>query len=748
MLRFLFLLFGLIGLQTDSSDSELLLPVQIIIPEKKRSTSRDGVETNVSYNIVIDGKTYTVNLMQKAFLPPSFRVYGYNGTGYMKPFEQQIQNFCYYQGYIEGYPNSMVILSTCTGLRGLLQFENVSYGIEPLEPSVGFEHVIYQVNNKNTGASLYTEEDIDPRDLPFKIQSVQSPTDFSSYIEMHVVVEKNLYTHMGSDTAIVTQKIFQLIGLTNAIFTSFNITIILSSLELWIDENKMPVTGDVNELLHKFLKWKRSYLVLRPHDMAFLLVYREKSDYVGATFQGKMCDRQYGGGIAVHPKTLSLESLAVIIAQLLSLSMGIAYDDIDKCQCSGAVCIMNPEAIHSSGVKIFSNCSMEDFAHFISKPKSQCLRNHPRLDPSYKAGVCGNKKVEDGETCDCGTADECNQIQDNCCDSTTCALKTGLACLTGACCTKCQFSPKGTPCRSSIHECDLTEYCNGSSGECQEDFYVQDGHPCEEDKWLCVQGHCKSMESQCSEAFGEALGAAPPECFKYLNSMTDRSGSCGADASGYKKCDPDDVMCGKLICKHDGENILEINSAIIIYTNVNGNICVALEYKYDHAESNKMWVKDGTVCGTNKLCRQQKCIANDLGYDCTPQKCNSQGVCNNKKNCHCNPKYLPPNCQNVEDSFPGGSVDSGNFQAVATTPGQARNLERLYVENVYPSKPMRWPFFLLIPFCVILSIMIITLVKVYLQRKKWKTEDYTSDEELESESESKSSLENRDSIIS
>ncbi|ELK28841.1 Disintegrin and metalloproteinase domain-containing protein 2, partial [Myotis davidii] len=246
------------------------------------------------------------SLFCRAFLPPSFRVYGYNGTGYMKPFEQQIQ-----------------------------------------------------------------------------------------------------YTHMGSDTAIVTQKIFQLIGLTNAIFTSFNITIILSSLELWIDENKMPVTGDVNELLHKFLKWKRSYLVLRPHDMAFLLV---------------------------------------------------------------------------------------------------------------------------------------------------------------------------------------------------------------------------------------------------------------------------DVMCGKLICKHEGENILESNSAIIIYTNVNGNICVALEYKYDHPDSDKMWVKDGTVCGTNKLCRKQKCIDNDLNYDCTPQKCHNQGVCNNKKNCHCNPKYLPPDCQNEEDSFPGGSVDSGNFLAVATTPAQARNL--------------------------------------------------------------------------
>lgn len=68
----------------------------------------------------------------------------------------------------------MYFLKMCFEIcRGLLQFENVSYGIEPLEPSVGFEHVIYQVNNKNTGAFLYAEEGIEPRDLPYKIQSVQ-----------------------------------------------------------------------------------------------------------------------------------------------------------------------------------------------------------------------------------------------------------------------------------------------------------------------------------------------------------------------------------------------------------------------------------------------------------------------------------------------------------------------------------------------------------------------------------------------
>lgn len=46
---------------------------------------------------------------------------------------------------------------------------------------------------------------------------------------------------------------------------------------------------------------------------------------------------------------------------------------------------------------------MEDFAHLISKPSSQCLRNQPRSDPSYKAADCGNGEVEQGEQCDCGS---------------------------------------------------------------------------------------------------------------------------------------------------------------------------------------------------------------------------------------------------------------------------------------------------------------------------------------------------------
>lgn len=64
----------------------------------------------------------------------------------------------------------LLIFGIC---RGLLQFENVSYGIEPLEPSIGFEHVIYEVKHKHKGVSLYAEKGIEPREMPYKIQSIE-----------------------------------------------------------------------------------------------------------------------------------------------------------------------------------------------------------------------------------------------------------------------------------------------------------------------------------------------------------------------------------------------------------------------------------------------------------------------------------------------------------------------------------------------------------------------------------------------
>lgn len=82
---------------------------------------------------------------------------------------------CHFRIYCVDFKNALSYLFTYLFeiCRGLLQFENVSYGIEPLEPSIGFEHVIYQVEHKNKDVSLYAEKDIESREMPYKIQSIE-----------------------------------------------------------------------------------------------------------------------------------------------------------------------------------------------------------------------------------------------------------------------------------------------------------------------------------------------------------------------------------------------------------------------------------------------------------------------------------------------------------------------------------------------------------------------------------------------
>ncbi|XP_037597351.1 disintegrin and metalloproteinase domain-containing protein 32 isoform X2 [Cebus imitator] len=282
-------------------------PLQIIIPEKIQTNTNDSSEIEyeeISYIIPIDEKPYTVHLKQRYFLADNFMVYLYK-QGSMNAHSSDIQAQCYYQGNIEGYPESMVTVSTCSGLRGILQFENVSYGIEPLESAVEFQHVLYELKNEDNDFAIFSENsrslEEHPMDDNIFISEKSEPVVpdlFPLYLEMHIVVDKALYDYLGSDSMIVTNKVVEIIGLANSMFTQFKVTIVLSSLELWSEENKISTVGEADELLQRFLEWKQSYLNLRPHDIAYLLIYRDYPDYVGATFPGKMCVTHYSAGVA------------------------------------------------------------------------------------------------------------------------------------------------------------------------------------------------------------------------------------------------------------------------------------------------------------------------------------------------------------------------------------------------------------------------------------------------------------------
>ncbi|XP_042329032.1 disintegrin and metalloproteinase domain-containing protein 2-like isoform X2 [Sceloporus undulatus] len=634
---------------------------------------------------------------------------------------------CYYQGYIDGYVDSLVMLNTCSGLSGLLQLENISYGIEPVESASGFQHLIYQMQ--------YNDADLHVSKHNYSIRwsavvaprADEIPVNFSTvrYVEMHVVVAKSLYDYMGSNEDDVMGKIAQLISFVNAMFYKLNTRIVLSSLEFWSYKDKMSTMGTADELLQRFVNWKHVHLTLRPHDLAFLFIYKVKSDSVGATFAKKICLKTASTGIAVFQKGITLETFSVIVAQLLGITLGLHFDDSRRCQCPGAICIMNTEAIQFSGLKSFSSCSIKDYRNFLGYGSAQCLLNKPRIDITYRAPTCGNKIVEEGEQCDCGSMKECEL--DFCCAS-DCTLKPGKECSQGECCIKdsCELKEKGVICRETVDsECDLIEYCNGTSPVCTEDFFVEDGQMCDGGKGICMAAVCQSADQWCQRVFGKDSKSGSSQCYEEINSQRDRMGHCGSTARGYENCQWQDLRCGKLVCEYKSKKPFAIENAAIIYAKVQDEVCVTLDYMKGLAVKDPFLVHDGSVCGTNKVCMNQRCVDRSvIKVRCNVEaNCNKRGKCNNRGNCHCDKGWAPPNCNVAEDGGIGGSIDS-TYRIGFPTVTQRRKM---------PHTTRNWlliAFFLFLPVIVGSVILAVKLRDIFTSPK---VEEEGEDEDYETE---------------
>ncbi|XP_069341152.1 disintegrin and metalloproteinase domain-containing protein 32-like [Eulemur rufifrons] len=654
LLLLLLLLAGLWGLPAARPGFQNSF-LQIIVPEKIQTDTNGTSEINneqISYIIPINERPYTVHLKQRYFIADNFMVYLYN-QGSVNSHSSNTETQCYYQGNIEGYPNSVVSLNMCPGLRGILQFENVSYGIEPLESAIEFQHLLYKLGKENNEFSIFNNDNRSTEQylMDYKIfisEKLESdiPDLFPLYLEIHIVVDKALYDYLGSDSIMITKKVFEIVGLVNSMFTEFKITVVLSSLEFWSDKNKISTVGGADELLYRFLKWKQSYLTLRPHDIAYLFMYRDYPNYVGATFHGKMCVTHYSAGIALYPKESTLEAFSVVVTQLLALSLGLSYDDPKKCRCSKTTCIMNPNAMKSSGVKRFSSCSLSDFKHFTSHVGTRCLQNKPPMQWQRKS-VCGNKKVEGDEVCDCGTAEQCGP--DSCCDPQNCMLKQGAQCHEGSCCRNCQIASAGVVCRPQVHvECDISEFCNGSSPECGPDITIHNGHGCRNNTLVCFSGECPDPDQRCESIFGRGSRQAPFACYEEIQSQGDSFGNCGLNRGRYVYCAWNSLICGRLVCTYPTQAPFYPKMGNVIYAFVRGTVCITLDHPLHLESEDPMIMQDGTACDTGRICRDHSCIESRFiksESEACSQKCSGHGVCNSQKQCNCTDGYLPPNCQ-------------------------------------------------------------------------------------------------------
>ena len=58
-------------------------------------------------------------------------------------------------------------------------------------------------------------------------------------------------------------------------------------------------------------------------------------------------------------------------------------------------------------MRAWSNCSAAYLERNLKLGLGSCLSNHPDPTTIYGGPECGNEILEEGEECDCGTAETC-----------------------------------------------------------------------------------------------------------------------------------------------------------------------------------------------------------------------------------------------------------------------------------------------------------------------------------------------------
>ncbi|XP_038621770.1 disintegrin and metalloproteinase domain-containing protein 21-like [Tachyglossus aculeatus] len=637
--------------------------VVVVVPRKVTPRGRAGeadVPGALSYVLPVDGQSRLLHLRpKKLLLAPRLPVFTYTDRGALTVDQPFVPDDCYYHGFVEGTPESLVALSTCAGgLRGMLQLGPLVYEIEPLPASAGFEHVLSRTRAGEPSPMKCGLTDDRLRSLRFpgrrdgNVTPRQGPTDgwwtHSRFLELAVVVDHGRFVYSRRNVTKVQEDVVNVVNVVDSLYRLLNLKISLVGIEIWTQRNLVDTGASLYDVLTDFSLWKLDRLYDRlPHDCAHLLVGRRFSDLVGLAFVGGICDPRAGSAVEAFTRD-QLLPLARTVAHELGHNLGMVHD-AGSCSCRRKLCIMHA---FLSDAGVFSNCSYREYFSTITQG-GLCLLDAPPAKALFRLERCGNRAVERGEQCDCGTPTECKW--DLCC-RTDCRLKAGADCASGPCCSACKIAPAGKLCRPQASECDLPEWCDGTSAGCPEDVFKQDGTPCGRDA-RCYRRRCGDRDGQCRALFGPEARGGPRACYEEVNTRGDRFGHCGLQNWHYHKCRGDDVLCGRVQCQDVRRLPVLADHTTVVQTALDGVTCWGTDYHVGMGGADVGDVKDGSACGPGTICIGGRCVGlSALRYDCEAERCHSRGVCNSKRHCHCHFGWAPPRC--ATRGF-GGSIDSG-----------------------------------------------------------------------------------------
>ncbi|XP_006880177.1 PREDICTED: disintegrin and metalloproteinase domain-containing protein 8 [Elephantulus edwardii] len=626
---------------------QVVWPERLPTPRARRSLDSHWnlYPDSVSYALGAGEHSFTLHLRKNRNLLASGYTETYTAANGSEVVEQLGElDHCFYQGHVEGHQDSATSISTCDGLRGFFQAGSTVHLIEPLDGEEEGRHALYLVqhlkakppkaNHSTCGVSNANLMHIlGPRiAAAFRPRSQLLP-QVPRHVELYVVTDSTETQRYG-DRDTLRSRVLQVVNHVDKLYQALSLRVVLVGLEMWT-KDKIVVSPEPEITLANFQAWREQELLPQhPNDNAQFITNVDFTGLtVGLATVSAMCSRKVSAGVNQDQNSHYL-FLASTIAHEMGHNLAMDHDEnVHGCYCTvpqaEGGCVM-ATSMGTKYPKRFSQCSQADYEAFADTPQTECLLGELDTSKLISDPLCGNKLLERGEQCDCGSPQEC---KNPCCNATSCHLVPGAACAQGPCCDKCQVKPAGELCRGRKDMCDLEEYCDGHGPECPKDTFQENGTPCTEG--YCYNGACPTMEERCRKLWGPDAQASEDICFTY-----DLLPSC------HSRLQPKGVdRCTILFCQ--GGQQPQMHGSCTIKPQ--GKHCQALFVEQGGAYE---LVPVGTRCGEGKVCWESHCQDLDVYRikNCSA-KCNGHGVCNHENKCHCQPGWAPPHC-----AQPGSTV--------------------------------------------------------------------------------------------
>ncbi|AWP06468.1 putative zinc metalloproteinase-disintegrin-like crotastatin [Scophthalmus maximus] len=644
----------------EGTDYEVVRPVRLHTV-RKRHAEYLRPET-IKYGMTVGGKHLEMQLEKNVeLLTKDYTETHYEEDGTQVTTSPNDIDHCYYHGRIVDDSESSVSISTCDGLRGYFRTSAQRYLIEPLSGGDEGDHAVTSFNHKNFTPAVCGvtntswSDDFEPptgrsRSRSAGISIVQQ----QKYIELFLVADNRAYVKMKQDQTALRKRMFEVVNFVNMAYKPMRTFIALVGLEIWSKADQISVTPPAGANLDAFMRWRNSELVKRKkHDNAHLISGIDfEGGTVGLAFIGTLCSGHSVGVVQDHNDRAI--AVGATLAHEMGHNLGMNHDDSSGCSCSGDSCIM-AAALSWNIPRTFSSCSSSNYENYLTSRTPGCLLDKPDYRTVEAPAVCGNGFLEAGEHCDCGGVEECSNP---CCNATTCTLKVGAQCAEGECCDNCKISPRTSECRSKRDECDLAEYCDGTSDTCPEDVFAVNGLPCDRGLGHCYNGQCPQRPDQCVRLYGPSAIEGGQYCYNY-NRRGNYYAFCRRPSKDqYIPCQAEDVLCGNLFCHHGND---DPNYGRMVRV---GNCKAAF---FDNYAKDSGQVDAGTKCGDGKVCSQYQCVDLDTAYRNTNCSANCPGhaVCNHRSECQCEPGWAPPHCSSEDGAFT--SLPTGAVVAIVLT---------------------------------------------------------------------------------